>query len=633
MQKYFNNVANKNGRAVYNAFVTVSVHGGALATIYSDNGVTTAPNPLSTDHNGYFEFYAADGRYDITIQASDIDTEVITDILLEDPADGSAALAAPGGAALIGFLQSGTGAVARTVQNKLREILSPEDFGAVGDGVTNDRPAFVLALAAFGTRGGVLQLGAKKYLIDGGDLTVPENVTVRGQSPQAGTNVPSFDFYGFGSTLIIDGTSGYSIRLSGASSGIECAYIMRKGLPQAADITDAALLQAAINAFAGTAVYISGNDAGVRQLCIVGFNQAIRHNGTLAAGYVRQRISYIIFDCTNGIEIDLSGDLGDIYYCRGFPFFSAFRGGFVTDANNLRSGTAFYAPGTYDWANFTNCNSFGWQTGFLINDCNNIELVNCGADTIQNTAGSISFSLTGTCQDAKLLGCRATAKTGYKFNITGHAMLNGCSGWGSDVLVDVVAGDVTSTGSYWQYLKSGGGTAVLRAGSGAGYVTLQGDRLDNTSATYPVEPFVIDAAAASKFRIFGVTYKSCTTGYTDSSGGTWKDWTPSYTSGSGTLTTITTNNARYQTVGKTVHFRLFFTVTNNGTGATDFRITLPLTVSGSSVAVGRNLNTGSILQAQIISSGLNEARVFKYDNTYPVATGNGVLISGSYETT
>jgi hypothetical protein len=36
------------------------------------------------------------------------------------------------------FLQSGTGAVARTVQSKLRDVISPKDFGVVADGVTDD---------------------------------------------------------------------------------------------------------------------------------------------------------------------------------------------------------------------------------------------------------------------------------------------------------------------------------------------------------------------------------------------------------------------------------------------------------------------------------------------------------------
>lgn len=45
------------------------------------------------------------------------------------------------GSSLVGFIQSGTGAVARSAQSKMREWLSWEDFGIVADGVTNDLPA------------------------------------------------------------------------------------------------------------------------------------------------------------------------------------------------------------------------------------------------------------------------------------------------------------------------------------------------------------------------------------------------------------------------------------------------------------------------------------------------------------
>lgn len=78
-------------------------------------------------------------------------------------------LAAATGASLVGFQQAGTGAVPTTVQSKLREFVSVKDFGAVGDGVSDDTAAIQLAIAA--VNGGTsvvrcLVFPAGKYMVD-----------------------------------------------------------------------------------------------------------------------------------------------------------------------------------------------------------------------------------------------------------------------------------------------------------------------------------------------------------------------------------------------------------------------------------------------------------------------------------
>jgi hypothetical protein len=66
------------------------------------------------------------------------------------------------------FLQAGTGAVSRSLQSKARETFSVKDFGAVGDGSTNDSPAFQLAFnaAASATYGARIYLPAGSYRLN-----------------------------------------------------------------------------------------------------------------------------------------------------------------------------------------------------------------------------------------------------------------------------------------------------------------------------------------------------------------------------------------------------------------------------------------------------------------------------------
>lgn len=84
-------------------------------------------------------------------------------------------LSASGGSALIGFLQAGSGAVARTAQDKLRDApVTPADFGAVGNDTADDTVALQEMLAAtIANRTAVLERG-KTYKIASDELVMQD---------------------------------------------------------------------------------------------------------------------------------------------------------------------------------------------------------------------------------------------------------------------------------------------------------------------------------------------------------------------------------------------------------------------------------------------------------------------------
>jgi hypothetical protein len=169
-------------------------------TYTSRDGVTPNSNPIILDAagrtpqqiwstEGVLYKYVVKDANDVLIRTWDnIGGSVVASDLAQDLANTTSNAK---GDALIGFRQSDAngfmlGSVGRTVNNKLQEIVSLEDFGAVGDGLVDDAAAISSALAS---SAGSINLDSLTYAVTTGNFSLQDkelrgtvNSTIKGVS-------------------------------------------------------------------------------------------------------------------------------------------------------------------------------------------------------------------------------------------------------------------------------------------------------------------------------------------------------------------------------------------------------------------------------------------------------------------
>jgi hypothetical protein len=198
-----------------------------IATYTSASGVTPNPNPIILDSAGRppEEIWVSSGtivRFKLT---TDVDVEIWTKDYIPGINDAASELGPLGdtsnvslGDALVGFRQAGiydniliAGTVGKTVHNKLQESVSVRDFGAVGDGVTDDTSALRAALVyAMTTKNINVDLGSGKYrltstiALTGAGAGAEMGVTLTGRG-SASLLIKDFDGAMFTFTGIVEG--------------------------------------------------------------------------------------------------------------------------------------------------------------------------------------------------------------------------------------------------------------------------------------------------------------------------------------------------------------------------------------------------------------------------------------------
>lgn len=139
--------------------VTVYVTGTInLASLYADNAGTTKTNPFNADTNGYWFYYADDGTYDNGFTNGGF------------PNYGNF----PAVSALDPFFYAPSTGTTRPISQKVGDTFSVKDYGATGDGSTDDTAAVQAAVTGACT----LTPGVPKIYFPQGTYNVAGNIAL-----------------------------------------------------------------------------------------------------------------------------------------------------------------------------------------------------------------------------------------------------------------------------------------------------------------------------------------------------------------------------------------------------------------------------------------------------------------------
>ena len=204
--------ANGNPLAGGKLYTYASGTSTPLATYTDYTGTTANTNPIILDSRGECNLWLSGALYTLTLKTA-------TDVLIwsVDGVNGSFT------AANISYTPAGAGAVTTTVQAKLRQTVSVQDFGAVGNGTTDDTAAIQAAINALSASGvgGTLLLPAGAYKItqnlsitwpNSTDQNSPGRITIQGD----GADISYIYDYrsdasaATGGAITIDFTTGYA---------------------------------------------------------------------------------------------------------------------------------------------------------------------------------------------------------------------------------------------------------------------------------------------------------------------------------------------------------------------------------------------------------------------------------------
>lgn len=517
----------------------------------------------------------------------------------------------------VNFIQAGTGAVTRTSQNKMRDVVSVKDFGAVGDSVTDDTVAIQAAFNAMG--GAIGGIGGGVYF-PAGYYKVTAPITISHPGYYYGE--------GWGTRLVTNSTTANIFNITAQQVSIE-------SLTFASSVTR-------------SGGYYVDVASGASRFRLSHFSMEGAHTGirTLAAATVtieQGQILNSIASTGTAIRIDAGLDVSirDILVDSSSQIFS---GIYITNAGDvsiedcqlLTAGSALYLE-----AGVGNVISSLWANNtFFDNSIRGLYALAAGGSIVRCLFDQCWFA-SSSLQNILLASSGGGSINGMDFNGC-HVFLSATSNG-----IQIQDSGVTNVRVH-DSIVAQNALAGISVSANVGDVSIQDNRIGASHGlSANNNGIVFVAGSGNNIQVLnndlrGNTVSNLSNGATglnviiDNNLGaneSWSTFTPTITTGSGTITTLGTVVGKYQKIGKKLFITLSIPITTNGTGAVDVKATLPTGIAAATdcILVGRENNvTGSQLQASILATS-GVMSITKYDNTYPGGSGYKLLVTGIIE--
>jgi len=505
-------------------------------------------------------------------------------------------------------LITATGATtARSAAAHFADAISVKDFGAVGDGVTDDTAAVQAAINGAQTLGKILYFPAGNYRLTSA-LTITYGMTIAGNSPVV-KGLAAADLFN-GTFLYFDHT-GKGVNILNTNGAITDILVTDIGTRR--------------NQPAPAASWAPNNhdyDFYCSGVADVTFNNVLLLNPTRGIGvfsgggrinfYQLRMQAFIV-----GIYIDTTYDVCRFDQIHQWPFWR--------DDTNVH---------TYCMANLDAIMS-GRNDNPMLSNIFTI-YARSGIRFTQVAAGATSkVHLANADFDRGVYGIYVDSTvtngiTGQFANVTHQ----GETGVALSKMIFIVGNnsvvDFTNTRTD---LCAQNGVRLEGTGNSARFANVAIMNFDQSAAGFPA----FEAYAGNKIEIVnkpligasggGGAYANTGTIISDD----WRTYTPTITATSGTITTLGTVTALYKIVGNTVSIKFTVGITTNGTGAGAVKITLPISSAQSVAASGigrESAITGNTFNVYS-DVGQSFAALLNYNNSYPGA--DGVVLNGGMD--